>query len=154
MPRFVNRTFHDEAYEGMPKTMQQIYDEKLYDTITICNRAGEVVFSTDVAQHKDGVDVAVVLKKERDKPWSQKRYEKYIEVSDALLQSMEARGEEALYIDDVKGLQAEAKSMVNSGKFSQVEKETQALLERNTAQETAITVNISLPKSLKSGEGR
>ena len=115
--RFVGRKFHDEAYDGMPKTVQQIYDEKLYDTLTICNRSGETAFSITIDKHKDGLDIASIIDKERNKPWSQKKYESYVEISNNLLQSMESRGEEVQYIDDVKGLQSEAKSMVKKGMF-------------------------------------
>ena len=149
IPRFVSKEFHDEAYEGMPKTMQQIYDEKLYDTLVICTRSGETIFSSHKEQHKNGVDVKSVIDKERNKSWSKEKYNDYVEASDNILRLLKSREREDKYIDDVKGLQSEAKSMVKEEVFAQLEKDTQAKLNVGKAQDHTIVVSQPAIKSLK-----
>lgn len=98
LARFTSRSAHDAAYQGMLGTLQKIEDEKLYDTMMIYNRAGEVVFKTG----DKGVVKAIT--DEREKPMSHENVRRYGELCDVLLDKMRGRGEEEKYIADLAGL--------------------------------------------------
>ena len=98
LARFTSKLSHDAAYHGMLDTLQKIEDERLYDTITIYNRAGEIIFKTG----DKGVVKAIT--DEREKPMSHEDVRRYGELCDVLLDKMRGRGEEREYIADLTGL--------------------------------------------------
>ena len=98
LARFTSKFSHDAAYHGMLDTLQKIEDERLYDTITIYNRAGEIIFKTG----DKGVVKAIT--DEREKPMSHEDVRRYGELCDVLLDKMRGRGEEREYIADLTGL--------------------------------------------------
>ena len=70
--RFTSRFSHDAAYYGMLDTLQKIEDEKLYDTITVYNREGNIVYKTG------DKNIADAIKADREKPLSSKNATRYL----------------------------------------------------------------------------
>lgn len=95
LARFTSKFSHDAAYHGMLDTLQKIEDERLYDTITIYNRAGEIIFKTG------DKGVAKAVSAERAKPLSHENIRCYGGLCDVLLDKMQNRGEGQEYIDDL-----------------------------------------------------
>ncbi len=96
--RFTSRFSHDAAYVGMIDTLKKIEDEHLYDTITVCNREGDVLFKTG------DKDIAAAIQKEREKPLLQKDIRELKAQCDVLLSKMYQRNEETAYIEDLTAL--------------------------------------------------
>lgn len=95
LARFTSKFSHDAAYHGMLDTLQKIEDERLYDTITIYNRAGEIIFKTG------DKGVAKAVSAERAKPLSHENIRCYGGLCNDLLEKMQNRGEGQEYIDDL-----------------------------------------------------
>ena len=95
LARFTSKFSHDTAYHGMLDTLQKIEDERLYDTITIYNRAGEIIFKTG------DKGVAKAVSAERAKPLSHENIRRYGGLCNDLLEKMQNRGEGQEYIDDL-----------------------------------------------------
>lgn len=98
LARFTSKFSHDAAYHGMLDTLQKIEDERLYDTITIYNRTGEIIFKTG------DKGVAKAVSTERAKPLSHENIRRYGELCNDLLEKMQNRGEGQEYIDDLSAL--------------------------------------------------
>lgn len=99
--RFTSRFAHDNAYIGMLDTLKKIENEHLFDTITICNRAGETVFQTG------DQDIVSAVVRERNKPLSPQESTDLLKQCAMLLRKVSERGENPLYIEDIKNLQNE-----------------------------------------------
>lgn len=104
--RFTERKNHDAAYTGMPQTLQQIEDEKLYDSLTVYKRDGSVVFRSDRDDPKTGVVQA--LEAARNEPWSQEKFMDYQRQADSLISRIKTRGGPEEQIADISRLKKEA----------------------------------------------
>lgn len=96
--RFTDTKAHDDAYIGMLSTLQKIEDEKLYDTIQVFNRNGEILFNTG------DKNITNAIEKERNKPLSTDNQKSLSEDCDILLDKMKKRGEKEEYIQDLSNL--------------------------------------------------
>lgn len=96
--RFTSRFSHDAAYFGMLDTLTKIENEHLYDTITVCNRDGDVVFSTG------DKNIAQAIISERQKPLTTKDITDLSTTTDTLFKKMQNRMENPEYIQDLKNL--------------------------------------------------
>lgn len=96
--RFTSRFSHDAAYFGMLDTLTKIENEHLYDTITVCNREGDVVFSTG------DKNIAQAIISERQKPLTTKDITDLSTTTDTLFKKIQNRMENPAYIQDLKNL--------------------------------------------------
>ena len=101
--RFTSRFSHDAAYHGMLDTLQKIENEKLYNTITIYNREGNIVYKTG------DKNISEAIKIEREKPLSSKTASRYLTLCNVLLKKMTERGESPEYIEDLQALQQQVR---------------------------------------------
>ncbi len=108
MPRHTPPEAHDETYEKMLATLQQIEDEGCYHKITIHGRDKEVNISQANGQSRVGSVMAIL--KHREKVWSQSKLQQYQNWADNVIDSMQNRGE-TRYIPQVKKLKKDAQKM-------------------------------------------
>ena len=104
--RFTDRASHDAAYTGMLKTLDRIEKEGLADKLEAYNRDGHCVFSSSREAPRQGVGQAVM--EERTRRGKSDAMKDCATSLDRILRSMESRGEALEYVEDVRGLLAEA----------------------------------------------
>ena len=82
---------HDETYDKMLDTLQQIEDEGYYSKMTIYGRDKRVVFRSDRKNPKVGSVIAIL--RHRDKVWSRSKLNDYQQRADEVIGMMQNRGE-------------------------------------------------------------
>lgn len=77
--RMTTAKAHQDAYDGMPLTIDRIEREKLADRITIYRRGGEAIYNNDLkdGQWRNPPQARVVLDAERKRPMTLKERQDY-----------------------------------------------------------------------------
>lgn len=99
--RFTTQKSHDDAYEGMLYTLDIIEKQHLYDTISVYNREGDLVFKTG------DCNIMQKINEERAKPLTPKEALSYGRLCDELLEKMHKRLENIEFIKDLENLKQE-----------------------------------------------
>ena len=110
MPRHTPPEAHDETYDKMLDTLQQIEDEGYFNRITIHGRNKEVNLS---ANGKSGrISSVLAILNHREKIWSKSKYNDYQEQADRVINLMQQRQDER-YVPQVVELKSKSKKMTD-----------------------------------------
>lgn len=101
---------HDETYTQMLKTLQQIEDERYFDTITIYDRDKRIVLRSDNNSPKINSVFAILA--HRDRVWSQSKLNNYYQKADHVIEQMEKRKRKE-QTDKILTLKNDARKMGN-----------------------------------------
>lgn len=108
---FTERSSHDKIYDDLLSMLQKLEVEGQADTLGIYQRTGKEIF---LPNQKDGkLDLVDIVIKARNQPWNLGKYQEYVKQCQAVIASMEKRGEPREYVDDVKHLVEKARTMIH-----------------------------------------
>ncbi len=108
MPRHTPPEAHDETYVKMLETLNQIEKEGCFNKITIHGRDKDINLSPKGKTSQ--VSAVMAILNHREKVWSQSKYDKYQNQADAVIDSMQQRGE-TRYLSQVVELKSASKRM-------------------------------------------